>query len=133
MSLTYNREKRTAELTVQGPSGPQPESAEEIFAAGDQFWPLRAFRELDDALLRLRFQHPKVGLVLLHTRGDVAAVLRADAHLWELRRDWLANEIILHMARVLRRLDQTARSFFAVGTNRASTKASPRARASRPR
>ena len=54
VSLTFNRDKRTAELTVQAPTGPQPSTPEEILKAGDQFWPLRAFRELDDALLRLR-------------------------------------------------------------------------------
>jgi benzoyl-CoA-dihydrodiol lyase len=41
------------------PTGPQPSNSEEIVKAGDQFWPLRAFRELDDALLRLRLNEPR--------------------------------------------------------------------------
>src|SRR5207245_2269006 len=36
VSLTFNRDKRTAELTVQAPSGPQPATPEEILKAGDQ-------------------------------------------------------------------------------------------------
>ena len=36
-------------------------SPEAIVAAGDQFWPLRAFRELDDAMLRLRLNEPEIG------------------------------------------------------------------------
>ena len=56
--------KRVATLTVAGPAGPQPSTVEEIVAAGDQFWPLRAFRELDDALLRLRFNEPSIGTVV---------------------------------------------------------------------
>src|SRR4029077_11881376 len=65
VSLTFNRDKRTAELTVQAPSGPQPSTPEEIQKAGDQFWALRAFRELDDALLRLRVNEPEIGTVVI--------------------------------------------------------------------
>src|SRR5881397_1108604 len=36
VTLTFNRDKRTAELTVQAPSGPQPATPEEILKAGDQ-------------------------------------------------------------------------------------------------
>src|SRR5262249_43577719 len=39
VTLTLHRDKRTAELTVQAPSGPQPSTPDEIFKAGDQFWP----------------------------------------------------------------------------------------------
>src|SRR5215204_158678 len=41
VTMTFNREKRTAELTVHAPSGPQPSTPEEIFKAGDRFWALR--------------------------------------------------------------------------------------------
>src|SRR5881628_650116 len=83
VSLTFNRDKRTAELTVQAPSGPQPATPEEILKAGDQFWPLRAFRELDDALLRLRVNEPEVGTVVIRTEGDRDAVLAIDKTLIE--------------------------------------------------
>src|SRR5262249_19096822 len=45
---------------------------------------------------------------------EVDAVLAWDRALWEMRDDWFAREILLHMARTLRRLDQTARSLFAL-------------------
>src|SRR6188474_1788231 len=54
VSLAVNREKRTADLTIAAPQDPPPAGPDEVVAMGDQFWPLRAFRELDDALLRLR-------------------------------------------------------------------------------
>ena len=114
VELKLNREARTAELTVHGPEGAQPETPEAIRAAGADFWPLRAFREIDDALLRLRFHNDEVGVVLLKTRGDPGAVKQIDTTLYRLREDWLANEILLLMARTLRRLDLTARSLFAV-------------------
>src|SRR5918912_1717637 len=69
---------RAGELTVQAPSGPQPSTPEEILKAGDQFWPLRAFRELDDALLRLRVNEPEIGTIIIRTEGDRDAVLAID-------------------------------------------------------
>src|SRR5262249_18764238 len=78
VTLSLRRDKRTAELTVQAPSGPQPSTPEEIFTAGDQFWPLRAFRELDDALLRLRVNEPEIGTIVIRTEGDREAVLAID-------------------------------------------------------
>src|SRR6188474_2559899 len=54
VSLTLNREKRTADLTIAAPADPPPAGPDAVVAMSDQFWPLRAFRELDDALLRLR-------------------------------------------------------------------------------
>ena len=114
VSLKVNRESRHAELTVRGPQGEQPSSVEEIQALGDSYWALCAYRELDHALLHLRMNEPEVGLVLLRTEGDIDAVLNLDKTLVGNRDHWLVREIILHMARVLRRLDLTAKSFFAL-------------------
>ena len=113
VSLTFNRDKRTAELTVQAPSGPQPATPEEILKAGDQFWPLRAFRELDDALLRLRLNEPAIGTVVIRTEGELDAVLTIDSTLVAHQSHWLVREIIHFMKRTLKRLDLTSRSFFA--------------------
>ena len=107
VTLQLNRQGRTAQLIIEGPSAGQ-------VATGADCWPLRAFREIDDALLRLRFHYDEIGLVLLKTRGDLDAVRAIDTTLYHLREDWLANEILLLMARTLRRLDLTARSLFAV-------------------
>jgi benzoyl-CoA-dihydrodiol lyase len=114
VDLQLNPEARTAELTIHGPDGPQPDTPESIHAAGADFWPLRAFREIDDALLRLRFHYDEIGLVLLKTRGTLETVRALDTTLYHLREDWLVNEVLLLMARALRRLDLTARSLFAV-------------------
>jgi benzoyl-CoA-dihydrodiol lyase len=114
VSLTFNREKRTADLTVQAPTGPQPSTPDEILKAGDQFWPLRAFRELDDALLRLRMNEPEMGTVIIRTEGDPQAVLSIDKTLAEHQHHWLVREIILLMKRTLKRLDVTSRTFFAL-------------------
>jgi benzoyl-CoA-dihydrodiol lyase len=114
VSLKVNREARHAELTVRGPEASRPTDAEEIQKLGDSYWPLRAYRELDDALLHLRMNEPEVGLVLLRTTGDIDNVLATDKTLVANRDHWLVRETLLHMARVLRRLDLTAKSFFAL-------------------
>jgi len=66
--------------------------------------------------LRLRFEHEEVGVVLIRTRGDAAQVLAADEILAPKNDNdaWLARETRLLVARVLRRMDATARSFFAI-------------------
>jgi len=114
VKLKFNREQRYADLTVHAPEGPQPSTAEEIQELGAAYWPLQAYRELDDALLHLRVNEPLIGLVCVRTQGDPEAVLKLDQTLCANGAHWLVHEILLHMARVLRRLDLTAKSFFAV-------------------
>lgn len=114
VDLAIDAAARTATLTMRGPSGPVPTTGEAMQAAGASQWSLRAFRELDDALLRLRVDHLDVGVVVLKTAGDKALVLAADAALEANQGHWLANEIRLLQARVLRRLDLTSKSLFAL-------------------
>ena len=107
--LQVDRGRRVAELTMRGPEG---DPRAELNA---EHWSVAAWRELDDALLDLRFNHPTVGLVVLHTVGDLEAVRRFDR--WLVERavtDWLAREVLLLQKRVLKRLDLTARSLFAL-------------------
>ena len=114
VSLQIDDSSRVARLTVRGPGEDEPGEASAMRERGSDLWALRAFRELDDALLDLRFNRPEIGTVVLHTRGDAALVLAADAALLANRDDWFVNEVIHHMKRVLKRLDVTARSLFAL-------------------
>jgi benzoyl-CoA-dihydrodiol lyase len=118
VTLAWDDATRTAALTVRGPS---PEDVavverggESMRAAGSSLWTLRAWRELDDALLQLRVNHLNIGLVSLRTQGDIATVLAHDAAVVRARDHWYVRELLLHMSRVLRRLDNTSRSFFAL-------------------
>ncbi len=116
VKVVLNREQRYADLTVRGP---RPEAdlrttPEEIQKLGDSYWPLQAYRELDDALLHLRVNEPEIGLVCVRTEGNIADVLAVDKTLEANKDHWLVREILLYMARVLRRLDLTAKSFFAI-------------------
>ena len=114
VTVEIDRGLRVATITMKGPEGKQPTSAEEIQAAGASQWSLRAWRELDDAILQLRLNCLDVGLVVLQTRGSIEAVRAVDEALFAAREHWLANEILLLQARVLRRLDVTSKSFFAL-------------------
>ena len=118
---SIDRLKRTCELTISAPGGSEdpplremPTTAAQFLAAGDQSWAVRAFRELDDALLRLRLNEPEIGTVILRATGDPAAVLAVDASLDANKADWLVREIISGIRRTLKRVDLTSRSFFAL-------------------
>jgi benzoyl-CoA-dihydrodiol lyase len=114
VAVTIDRNKRLAEVTVKAPDAPQAETPDAIVAAGDDFWALRAFRELDDALLRLRLNEPEVGTVTLRAVGDPEAVLAVDKTLDANRAHWAVREILHFIKRTLKRMDLTSRSFFAL-------------------
>ena len=114
VSLALDGKTRVATLTVRAPDTKQPPTPDELAKAGADAWLVRAFRELDDALLDLRFNQPDIGTVALKTSGDAAAVLAADAMLAKYKEDGLVHEVTLLVKRVLKRLDVTAKSFFAI-------------------
>ncbi|MPY87087.1 MAG: benzoyl-CoA-dihydrodiol lyase [Luteitalea sp.] len=114
VELSINRAARTADVTVTAPSEIQPQAIDEIVEAGDRYWLLRAFRELDDVLLRLRFNEPDIGTIILRTRGDLERVVSVDVALVAHEQHWLVREIIHFVKRVLKRMEQSARSFVAL-------------------
>jgi benzoyl-CoA-dihydrodiol lyase len=73
-----------------------------------------AVRQLDDAILWLRFNEPEIGTWVLLAEGDPTAVLAAEEILGTGGDDWLVREIRLLWARTFRRLDLSARSLVAL-------------------
>src|SRR4051794_31876930 len=110
----FDREKRVATLTIRGPEEDEPSQPDAIVAAGDRFWPLRVFRELDDALLRLRLDEPLIGTVVVKSQGAAERVLALDEVLVAHGNHWLVREIVHFIKRTLKRMDLTSRSFFAI-------------------
>ncbi|MGH9884324.1 MAG: enoyl-CoA hydratase-related protein [bacterium] len=100
VTVTLAAESRTAELTVRVPAKPN------LLVA------LRMARELDDAVLRLRFHHSELGLWLVRTQGDPADVRALDAALGGA--GWFAREVRALWSRVLKRVENSARSSFAL-------------------
>ncbi|MFT7485849.1 MAG: benzoyl-CoA-dihydrodiol lyase [Candidatus Paceibacteria bacterium] len=114
VDLILDHGARTANLTLSAPASDAPTTLEGMVAAGAEFWALKAFRELDLALLHLRMDYPGINVVTLRTTGKISDVLRLDAALFEQREHGFVKEVLLNMARVLRRLDLTAKSLYAM-------------------
>ena len=96
--LGIDRERRCAELSVLAGSDPQ--------------WPLETALEFDAVLCHLRFNEPALSTLLLYSWGDASDVLAHEQVLCD-PSTRLERETALLWARVLRRLDLTARSLFA--------------------
>jgi benzoyl-CoA-dihydrodiol lyase len=73
---------------------------------------LEACRELDSAILDLRFNHPSVGTWVMRTAGDRDDVLAADELV--AGDGWLEREVRLFWCRTLKRLDVSARTLIAL-------------------
>src|ERR1051325_11434028 len=72
VELTVDAAARTANLHVKGPD------AVDTFDGSSEPWSLRAFRELDDALLHLRFDYPEINVVTVRTSGKQDIVRECD-------------------------------------------------------
>lgn len=119
VKLDWDNDTRLANLTFEGPNADDlaiaKKGAEAMHKAGANLWAVRAYRELDDALLNLRVNHLNIGLVLVRATGDAKRTIDYDAALESAKDHWFVRETILFMARTLRRFDLTSRSFFALG------------------
>ena len=114
VSVSIDRTRRTATLTLKAPTGPQPTDIAGIEAAGAAWWPLALARQLDDAILNLRTNELDIGTWLLKTEGDAQAVLASDATLIAHQGHWLVRETIGALRRTFARLDVSSRSLFAL-------------------
>jgi benzoyl-CoA-dihydrodiol lyase len=112
VSARLDRTQRTAELTL---SVPESVAADEnkALVQGAQWWLLRAFRELDLILLELRMNEPEIALVLLRVKGSQSAWRTSDELLAK-SEHWFVVEVRHFVKRVLKRLDNTAKSLYAV-------------------
>jgi benzoyl-CoA-dihydrodiol lyase len=113
VELAFDRAQRTVELTLRAPDEGWPGDAAAAHAEGASWWVLRAFRELDLALLDLRMNEPEIGLVLVRAEGPPAAWLETDA-LLAAGGHWFVLETRHLVKRVLKRLENSAKSFYAV-------------------
>ncbi len=114
VTVQIDRAQRCATWTVQAPGGAQPASIDAIQAAGAAWYPLQMARELEDAILEMRTNEPEIGIWLLKTAGDAAAVLAMDATLRAHAGHWLVRETVGLLRRTFARLDVSSRSLFAL-------------------
>ena len=114
VAVDIDRTRRTATITVKGPTGAQPTDIAGIEAAGATWWPLALARQLDDAILNLRTNELDIGTWLLKTEGDAQAVLASDAVMIAHQNHWLVRETIGALRRTFARLDVSSRSLFTL-------------------
>ncbi len=114
VTVEIDRAKRAATWTVKAPIGQQPSDIAGIEAAGAAWYPLVLARELDDAILEMRTNELDIGIWLVKTEGDAAAVTAMDATLLAHQDHWLVRETIGLLRRTFARLDVSSRSLFAI-------------------
>jgi len=112
--VAIDRIRRTASLTIKAPTGTQPNTIDGIEAAAANWYPLQMARELEDVILNLRTNELDIGIWLIRTEGDRAAVLAMDETLIAHQSHWLVRETIGLLRRTLSRLDVSSRSLFAL-------------------
>ena len=127
LTIELDRSLGVATFTVRGPEAggpgeadggaaeaPTPGDPEVVRALGAGWWPLAVARELDDAILLLRFNEPEIGTWVLRSQGDPEAVAAVDRVLLAHAEDWLVREVTLYLGRTLKRLELSSRSLIAL-------------------
>ncbi|MDO8772355.1 MAG: 2,3-epoxybenzoyl-CoA dihydrolase [Burkholderiaceae bacterium] len=114
VTVEIDRAKRTATFTVKAPGAALPQTAAAMVEAGANWWPLQMARELEDAILMMRTNELDIGMWLIKTEGDAAAVLASDALMLANKDHWFVRETMGLLRRTFSRLDVSSRSLFAL-------------------
>ncbi len=114
VTVEIDRARRVATFTVKAPAAAVPSDIAAIEAAGAAWYPLALARELEDAILSMRTNELDIGLWLMKTEGDAAAVLAMDDVLVKHQQHWFVRETIGLLRRTFSRLDVSSRSLFAI-------------------
>jgi len=112
VTCTFDEGQRVARVELNLPES-GPTDAAGAYAAGASWWYFQLFRELDHLLLRLRLEFPSVGLILLRVTGNAQLALDTDAWIHD-EQHWFTHEVKHFVKRVLKRVDNSAKSFYAV-------------------
>jgi benzoyl-CoA-dihydrodiol lyase len=110
LEIKINRDAQCAEFFIKSPPKPVPKTLNEIEDLGCNFWPLALARQLDDAILHLRFNEKEVGTWVFRTQGDANYILATEKLLKDFGNHWFIKETVLMIERTFKRLDVTARS-----------------------
>ncbi len=116
VTMELDPAQRTANLTINAPDS-CPSTIDEAYAQGAAWWIFQAFREMDDAILHLRTNLRDIALVLLRATGSAATLETTDGLMAGSSNDanaWFVNEVKHFVKRCLKRVDVTAKSFYAL-------------------
>ena len=114
ISVQIDREKKSATITIKASLDAAPENLSDILSQGDDFWLLKCARELDDAILNLRFNELEIGIIVFKTSGKISNVLSYDKLFETYKNQWFINEISYFWTRIFKRIDLTSRTLITV-------------------
>jgi benzoyl-CoA-dihydrodiol lyase len=114
VTLEIDEKERSAKLVIQGPDQSDADIPDDPVQLGSGWYALRMWRELRDAILQLRFNYNTVGVISVLTEGDPKHVIALDEAMHDNDSNWFIREVLLQQGRVLKMLDITARTFYAL-------------------
>jgi benzoyl-CoA-dihydrodiol lyase len=114
LEIDVDRDALVAHFRLYGPPPGELGSADALLGGGSQTWILGLCREMDDAILHMRFNEPDIGTWVFHASGDLDRVLDVEAALERDASHWLVREVRAYWKRTLKRLDTSARSLIAL-------------------
>jgi benzoyl-CoA-dihydrodiol lyase len=114
VDVKWNREARTAIITITAPDSLTADTMEKALEAGADWWPLKMARELEDAILNLRSNELDLGLWIFKTAGNSETVLTIDEFVLNHQENWFVREVLGMMRRTSARIDVTSRSIYAI-------------------
>ena len=114
VKVDLDRNGKLARVNILGADDFKEPELDENQRYSDQFWLLRLARELDDAILHLRFNELELGVICFSSKGSLEAVAEYDRWLNENRTDWFAAQIKRLWLQVLKRIDLTSRSLISL-------------------
>ncbi|KAA3602166.1 MAG: benzoyl-CoA-dihydrodiol lyase [Calditrichaeota bacterium] len=112
VKVKIDQEKRVATIELTGPSAEDSKIPKNAADLGSDWYGLKFWRELDDAILNLRFNYYEVGTVIIKSKGSCENVIALDNALEAQKDDWFIREVLTEMKRVLKRIDYTSRTLF---------------------
>jgi benzoyl-CoA-dihydrodiol lyase len=114
VDVRWNREGRTATISVRAPGSTTEQTVERALEQGARWWPLQMARELDDAILSLRTNDLEVGLWIFETTGNADVVLAVDDFILHNQSNWFVREVLGMIRRTFARLEVSSRSMYAL-------------------
>lgn len=110
IEVFFDRVKKNVKIQINCPKNRLPSNENELMKLGDDFWLLKCAREIDDAILNIRFNELEIGVIIFTSYGSIQEIVKYDNLFHKYKNNWLIKEIKNLWYRTLKRVDLTSRS-----------------------
>lgn len=110
IEVFFDRAKKNVKIHINSPKTNSPKNENELMQLGDNFWLLKCAREIDDAILNIRFNELEIGVIIFTSHGSIKNIIKYDHLLHQYKNNWFVKEIKSLWSRTLKRIDLTSRS-----------------------